>query len=177
MPEAQSQLRMSAWNRWSRPSSTGITRMLPSTPRVTNMACRCAMAAPLLINVAILMNGCATPTPAPQSSSPPAVTSFDGSYRTSISVVGSAREAEGTNWCISPGQPIVTVSAGQFSYTVPHPNAPGNPTPVFPATLAADGSFSGQINGGSISGRIAGKHMEGRIDGSGCIYTFSGDQI
>jgi hypothetical protein len=37
------------------------------------------------------------------------------------------------------------VADGQFSYAVPHPNIPGNPTPAFPATFAADGRFSGQI--------------------------------
>ncbi len=57
------------------------------------------------------------------------------------------------------------------------PNIPGNPTPAFPGTFAADGTFSGQIIAGTIFGRVQGSHMEGRIDGSGCLYTFMGERI
>ena len=65
---------------------------------------------------------------------------------------------------------------GQFTYAVSHPNIPGNPTPAFPATFAADGKFSGQIIAGTISGQVQGSHMEGRIDGSACLYTFTGER-
>jgi hypothetical protein len=105
------------------------------------------------------------------------VTAFDGSYRNTISVTTSADVARGTSWCETPGQPIITVANGQFSYTVPHPNAPGNPSPTFQATMAQDGSFAGQANAGTISGRVSGTHMEGSIDGAGCIYAFTGDRM
>jgi hypothetical protein len=63
-----------------------------------------------------------------------------------------------------------------FSYAVPHPNVPGNATPNFPATLASDGSFTGQIIAGSISGRVEGNRIQGHIDGSACIYDFTGNR-
>ena len=85
--------------------------------------------------------------------------------------------ASGTNWCQTPGQPIVTISNGQFSYTVPHPNVPGDPSPTFQASMAQDGTFIGQGNGGTISGHVNGTHMDGSIDGSGCVYDFSGDHL
>jgi hypothetical protein len=105
------------------------------------------------------------------------VTSFDGSYGNTIRVIRSAGAAEGTVWCDSPGQPIVTVANGQFSYTVPHPNVPGDATSSVQATMAQDGSFSGQVVGGSISGRVSGTHIEGTIDGQACVYAFVGDRI
>jgi hypothetical protein len=79
-------------------------------------------------------------------------------------------------WCDTPGQPIITVENGQFIYTVPHPNISISLTTAFPATIAQDGSFYGEITTGSISGRVDGTHMEGRIDGSACIYDFTGDR-
>jgi hypothetical protein len=105
------------------------------------------------------------------------VTSFDGSYRSTISITSSSDETKGTAWCVTPGQPIITVANGQFSYTVPHPNVPGNPTPTFQATVARDGSFVGHANDGTISGRVSGTHIQGSIDGSACIYAFDGDRI
>ena len=105
------------------------------------------------------------------------VTSFDGSYRSTIRVTGSLGSGRDTSgWCQSPGQPIVTVTNGQFSYAVPHPNVPGNATPVYPATMREDGSFYGEIVAGTISGSVRGTHMQGKIDGSACIYDFSGDR-
>ena len=105
------------------------------------------------------------------------ITTFDGSYQVILRNTGSAGAASMTSWCASPGQPMVTVTNGQFSYAVPHPNVPGNPTPVYPATMATDGSFSGQITAGSITGAVNGRRMQGRIDGSGCLYEFSGDRV
>ena len=105
------------------------------------------------------------------------VTSFDGSYRNTIRVIRSAGAAEGTTWCDSPGQPIITVANGQFNYAVPHPNVPGDATSSVQATMAQDGSFSGQVVGGSISGRVSGTHIEGTIDGQACVYAFAGDRI
>jgi hypothetical protein len=54
---------------------------------------------------------------------------------------------------------------------------PGNPTPSFQATFAADGSFTGQVNDGTVTGRVTGGQMEGRIDGAACNYAFSGQRI
>lgn len=107
----------------------------------------------------------------------PPVTAFDGTYRVKIRTTGSfGAVSTTTSWCDSPGQPIITVANGQFTYKVSHPNVPGDASPVFPATVAADGSFSGQIVAGSIAGSIQGTHIEGRIDGSACLYAFSGNR-
>src|SRR5580698_276966 len=78
------------------------------------------------------------------------VTAFDGTYQTTIHLTSAAAEAKGTDWCQTPGQPIVTVANGQLSYTVPHPNIPGNPSPTFEATIATGGTFIGQGNDGTI---------------------------
>jgi len=107
----------------------------------------------------------------------PPVTAFDGSYRATIRSTRSFGAAQTTSWCETPGQPIITVANGQFSYAVPHPNVPGNPTPAYPAIIAQDGSFYGELVGGTISGQVRGTHMEGRIDGSACIYVFTGDRM
>lgn len=105
------------------------------------------------------------------------VTAFDGSYRSTIRSTGSFGASQANSWCDLPGQPIITVANGQFSYAVPHPNVPGNPTPTFPATMAPDGSFFGQVVSGTISGQVRGTHIEGKIDGSACLYAFSGDRM
>ena len=143
----------------------------------------------LMTGAAALLVGCAGPmgtlrpgpsVPADQAQSAeqakPPVTAFDGSYRNTIRLVSAFGSAEGTPWCYSPGQPVIVVKEGQFSYSLPHPNVPGDATPAFPAAVAADGSFSGQIIWGSISGQIRDGHIEGRIDGSACIYAFAGDR-
>jgi hypothetical protein len=106
---------------------------------------------------------------------PPPVTSFDGSYRNTIHSIHHLSGQMDT-WCDSPGQPIITVQNGQFTYTVPHPNVTTSLTTAFPATVAPDGSFYGEIITGSLSGRVDGTHIEGKIDGSACVYTFSGDR-
>jgi hypothetical protein len=107
----------------------------------------------------------------------PPVTAFDGSYRMRLRSTGGAGAGEGTQWCEPRGQAVVTVKNGQFDYAVQHPNIPGNPTPVFEATVAASGAFSGQITSGSMSGRIDGTRIEGKIDGAGCLYAFSGERV
>jgi hypothetical protein len=129
--------------------------------------------------VLVLMTaGCAGSmgTIRPDTSAAP-VTAFDGSYRTTIRETSSAGVAEGTDWCQTPGQPIITVANGQFRYAVPHPNMPGNPTPTFPAAMALDGSFAGQTNNGTISGQARGTHIAGSINGAGCAYDFTGDRM
>ena len=143
----------------------------------------------LTVGVAALLAGCAGPmgTPKPGLSvradqvqvadqTTPPVTAFDGSYRNSVHVISSFGAAQSTGWCDTPGQPLIVIENGQFSYQLPHPNVPGNATPVYPAVVAADGSFSGQITAGSIYGHIQDRHIQGRIDGSACIYTFMGDR-
>lgn len=72
---------------------------------------------------------------------------------------------------------MLTVADGKFTYALPHPNVPGNATPVFPAMFAADGSFAGQIVAGSLTGTVTGGRIQGRIDGSACIYEFSGNRV
>lgn len=113
-----------------------------------------------------------TINPGPPAAPPPAT--FDGSYRSTVRVTGGAAAAQGQNWCQTSGQSVLTVTDGELSFPLPHPNAPGQPTPVYQATMAADGSFTGQGVGGSLSGRVSGSRVEGRIDGQGCIYEFSG---
>src|SRR5215467_1423436 len=58
----------------------------------------------------------------------PPVTEFDGSYRMRLRLTGGAAATEGNTWCVSNGQPFVTVANGKFNYAIPHPNIPGNPT-------------------------------------------------
>jgi hypothetical protein len=108
----------------------------------------------------------------------PPATVFDGSYTNTLRIVrsfGGGKDVQ--EWCTSPGQPIITVENGQFTYAVSHPNVPGNATPIYPAIMAADGSFYGAITAGVVSGRVSGKQIEGKIDGSACVYTFSGNRI
>ena len=129
----------------------------------------------LLLMVAACAGPMGTINPGPAPMPPP--TAFDGSYRSSIRITGGAAAAQGQSWCQTPGQSMITVSDGAFSYAVPHPNVPGGPTPVYQATMEADGSFSGQGVGGSVSGRVTGSRIEGRIDGQGCIYEFAGNRV
>ena len=128
-----------------------------------------------LLAFALMLIGCAGEMgPIRTEPSPLPVTSFDGSYRTIIRSTGSAAVAEAADWCQTPSQSIVTVANGQLNVPVPHPNLPGNPSPNYQATMAQDGSFSGQSASGSLSGRVSETHIDGRIDGAGCLYTFSG---
>ena len=91
--------------------------------------------------VMLTVAGCAGPLGTIHSNTvaTPPVTSFDGAYQSTIRVTSSAETTKGTSWCDSPGQPVVTVASGRFSYAVPHPNVPGNPAPSYPATFAQDG--------------------------------------
>jgi hypothetical protein len=126
----------------------------------------------------LMIAGCAGPMVPARSGAPAStsVTAFNGSYRTTIRVTGTSAAAQGTNWCDTQGQPVVTVANGQFTYAVPHPNVPGSMTPTFMATMAQDGSFSGQSVDGTIAGQVSGAQMTGTINGQGCIYGFSGNR-
>ena len=127
----------------------------------------------------LLIAGCAGPMGpirVSQAPPPPVVTAFDGTYQTTIRSLRSFGAAQETSWCDSPGQPVVTVRNGKFTYAVPHPNVPGNATPNYPATIAPDGTFFGQVIEGTLNGQVQGTHIEGRIDGSACIYAFSGNR-
>ncbi len=108
-----------------------------------------------------------------------AVTAFDGSYHTTIRVSNSPATvaAQTQSWCDTPGQSVITVAGGQLAYTVPHPNLPGTPAPIFEATFAQDGSFLGQVINGTMSGRVTGSHITGKIDGQGCLYAFDGNRM
>ena len=144
----------------------------------------------LLFVVAVTVAGCAgsmgTPIPGPSMPVSEArrlgfttpATSFDGRYQTQIRSTGSfGGGKDASRWCESPGQPVITVTDGAFTYAVPHPNVPGNATPVFTATVNEDGAFSGSIVAGTMSGQIRGTQIEGRIDGSSCLYEFSGRRV
>ncbi len=129
--------------------------------------------------LALAITGCAGPmgtihaVPPP----PPPVTAFDGSYRSVLRTTTPAAEGQVFTWCDSQGQAVITVDQGRFTYAVPHPNVPGNPTPVFQATMAADGTFSGDVISGSLTGHIAGARLDGAISGAGCTYTLSASKI
>lgn len=133
-----------------------------------------------LLVLLLLFGGCAGPMGPPRlpPPPPPPVVTFDGSYQNTIRTLtsfGSGKDQSG--WCSSPGQPIITVADGTFTYAVPHPNLPGNATPTFMATMAQDGSFYGASVPGTLSGSVNGSRITGRIDGSGCLYEFSGNRI
>ncbi len=119
----------------------------------------------------------AVATPMLPVATPTTVTLFDGSYRVTLHVTGTATAAKGQDWCDSPGQPVITITNGQLTFLVPHPNVPGNPTLSLVASVYQDGSLSGQSNDGGISGQISGRRITGRIDGAGCVYGFSGGRI
>jgi len=131
------------------------------------------------VALALIIGGCAgsmgtvPPIPPPV----PPVTAFDGSYRNTLRAVNSFGSAQILPWCETPGQPVITVAKGQLTYTVPHPSILGNPSPMFVATVAPDGTFYGEVIAGIVSGQIQGSQIQGKIDGSACIYRFSGNRV
>ena len=126
----------------------------------------------------LLLGGCAgsmgpviSPPPAP-----PPVTAYDGVYRNRIQVLGSFNSDQVSPYCQTPGRPVITVSNGELTYAVPHPDIIGNPTPTYVAEMAADGSFHGPLVAGIMSGQVQGNRIEGKIDGAACLYTFTGNK-
>jgi hypothetical protein len=128
--------------------------------------------------LALLTAGCAGSmgTMHPDTSSAPS-TAFDGSYQIAITLTSAGEETTGTTWCNTPGQATALVKDGVFTYAVPHPSVPGNPTPTFTATFTADGAFIGQGEEGTILGHVTGTKMEGNIDGAACGYAFTGNRM
>ena len=128
--------------------------------------------------LAVMVAGCSVPAAVPQSQTETRpTTAFDGSYTSAIRITSEGAMVVGYSWCNTPGQPIITVANGQFIYSVPHPDLPGDhQTSNFPATIRSDGSFIGRSVQGTISGQVRGTHIEGSIDGVGCLYAFAGDR-
>jgi len=100
--------------------------------------------------------------------------SWDGTYRGTIEITGLGSGMQ-RSWCETEPRMVVQVTNNTFRYEMPHPNAPDNPTPIYVATIAPDGTFKGQIGSGTMTGRVTGPHMSGTIDGSVCAYAFSMD--
>ncbi len=139
----------------------------------------CAVALMPIVSACTVSPGLAAPTGTAGAANMMAaapVTTFDGSYRTTVRVVGSFGGNKNMDWCQTSGQLIVTIKNGEFTYDVPHSKAPRMERSEFPATFAADGSFYGQVVAGTMYGQVRGTHLEGRIDGSMCLYAFSGDR-
>jgi hypothetical protein len=126
----------------------------------------------------LALAGC-TPTPgAPTGTAAPApaaAVSWDGTYRGTVQITGLG---SGTmrQWCETDPQIVFQVSNNAFSYAMPHPNAPDNPSPVYAATIASDGTFSTTLASGTMRGHVSGTHISGEIDGSVCVYSFALDR-
>jgi hypothetical protein len=86
----------------------------------------------LCTTVLVLMTAGYAPPIAVPYSEPATVpaTAFDGSYRAGI-LPTYASEDSPYSWCDTPGQLVIKVANGQFSYAVPHPYFPADVTPVF----------------------------------------------
>ena len=122
--------------------------------------------------------GCtATPTPIDSAASPgPAsAVSWDGIYRGTVHMPGSVHGVQ-QQWCETNPQIVFLVTNNAFSYAMPHPNTPNNPTPVYSAMIAPDGSFRVGLTSGTMTGRVTGTHISSKIDGSACVYSFSLDR-
>ena len=119
--------------------------------------------------------GCAVaPKPPPTQAvtqQAPAV-SWDGTYRGSVQITALGSSIQ-RSWCETDPQMTVQVVGNAFSYAMPHPNSPGNPTPVYSGSIGQDGRFIAQRGSGTMAGTIVGDRMEGGIDGSVCVYSFS----
>jgi hypothetical protein len=125
----------------------------------------------------VALAGCSSPQKSASSDPPPSTpsVSWDGAYRGTIQITGVGSGID-RKWCETDPQMTVQVAAGTLNYAMPHPNAPDNPTPVYTATIAPDGSFRSVVPSGVMTGRVAASHMTGMIDGSVCVYSFAMDR-
>ena len=62
-------------------------------------------------------------------------------------------------WCETTPEIVFQVTSNPFSYPMPHPNAPENPTPVYAATIASDGTFQSILNSGRMTDRVVGTRI------------------
>ena len=125
--------------------------------------------------LAAFLAGCAASERAPpvaKAAPTPAAVSWDGTYRGAVQITGLGSGTD-RRWCETDPEIVIEVKQNRFSYAMPHPNVPGDFTPVYAATIASDGTFISQIGTGSIHGQVNGSHMSGTIDGSACVYSFS----
>jgi hypothetical protein len=119
--------------------------------------------------------GCTPAQSPPSSAVAPAAVSWDGTYRGTVQITGLGSGTQ-RQWCETDPQIVFQVSNNAFSYSQPHPNAPDNPTPVYAATIASDGTFRSALANGTMIGHITGTHMSGEIDGAVCVYSFALDR-
>ena len=138
--------------------------------------------------VSVLVGACAH-QPASMAGSVTTATSavsFDGNYHGSVALAGVASGIDRQMCAVDPHLSLL-VTNNSFTYTQPHPNIAGTSpgitaqatTPIYTATIAPDGSFSGQSNGvegGTIQGIVSGTHMSGTINGLLCGYKFSAER-
>ncbi len=66
----------------------------------------------------------------------------------------------------------VNVVGGEFTYAMPHPKAPDNPTPVYSARIGPNGTANAPLSTGVLTAHFTGDHMVGTVDGSACVYSF-----
>ena len=130
-----------------------------------------------MVIAVIAIAGCNSPPPSVSSgpTAPPASVSWDGAYQGAVQITGLGSGIQ-KDWCETNPQMTVQVAGNKFTYTMPHPNTPGEPTMVYSASIAPDGSFRSDIGTGVMTGRVAGSRMTGLIDGSACVYSFAMDR-
>lgn len=143
------------------------------------------------------LTGCAPPLPPPPPAPVAAPTgpavSYDGTYRGTIKMTGTGAGVP-IGGCNTSPRFTLQVANNAFTYQQPHPNervsATGNPSvdpkinalnnsrAVYVATIAQNGTFSGQSQvAGTIAGSIVDGHMAGTIEGIVCVYAFTADRI
>jgi hypothetical protein len=98
-------------------------------------------------------------------------TSWDGTYTGNVEITGLGSRVQ-RRWCDTNPQIVLHVINDTFSYSMPHPNAPKNPSPVYEVKIAPDGTFSNNSGTGTMSGKIVVNRMSGTINGSLCTYAF-----
>ncbi len=121
--------------------------------------------------------GCSPGQIAQPGSTTPAASSvsWDGTYHGTVQITGLGSGMQ-QRWCETEPNMVIHVTRNAFQYAMPHPNAPDNPTPVYSATIAPDGTFNSQLDSGLMMGRVTGSHIAGTIKGSLCDYAFSMDR-